>query len=660
MTIPPAQDVASHAEQLESINEAWLTSSTPSLVALASGSTHALLATNHAFEAFFGWKWGDPRTLLNLFHFEEGASLKAVTDEVLSSSKPLSVNACSVRISDPSGAYSAKVLMDFTYFPMRLTDGKTPGVLVHAKLSSSLASPLKSIDIALSVLPVSQAPSMDQEQLSLALEAVKMGVWEWNPISGVTAWNSQMYILVGIVGEAVEPTFDLFMGSVHPADRAFVGDSLGEIVAGKIDLTMEFRVIRADTGEERWLASHGRARFGLDGKAVVLHGVSYDITDRIRNEQRLRSINQRRAEFLAVLGHELRNPLAPLLYLGMAMETAAPGSIDTVKSGQLIKRQVKQLTRLVDDLLEVSRIEQGKIELHKELIAIDGTVASAVEAVTPVIRERQQRLKVTSAPGAMLEADPVRLTQVISNLLNNASKFTQEGGLIKVTVTQDSRAIRIVVSDNGPGIDESVIDTMFEPFTQGLITLDRANGGLGVGLSIVKKIVELHGGEVFVATSRSGSAFTLVLPLPDKLLQKKTKLPDSLAKAAADPIHLKFLVVEDNLDAALALADVLQVAGHEVVMAHDGEAALLMARRHSPDVILMDVGLPKLDGWSAAMSLRADDQFKDTIMIAMSGYCQPRDYERSLSSGFNLHLPKPADLNQVFNYLDSNRLQQPK
>ncbi len=651
----PSQPASSGSRQAE-IHEAWLTSSTPSLVALASGATHALLATNAAFEAFFGWRWGDPRTLLNLFHFEEGQDLSQMTDEVLRTGAPTSSNARSVRLADPSGVYSATVLMDFTCFLMSLSDGKTPAVLVHARLSSSarqVAVAPASVEPAPTFL---QVPSMDQDRLALALEAVKMGVWEWNPISGVAVWNSQMYLLVGIPVQSVEPTVAIFMSTVHPGDRAAMSSQLAECVAGKAELSIEFRVIRADTGEERWLASRGRTRFGADGKAVVLHGVSFDITERIRNEQRIRSINQRRAEFLAVLGHELRNPLAPLLYLATTMESSAPSTTDSVQTAQIIKRQVLQLTRLVDDLLEVSRIEQGKIELRRQRMAVEEAVRDAVDAVLPGIHQRRQQLKSQVASGLVLDADPTRMTQVISNLLNNASKFTQEGGQIEVNASAQGETVVIVVSDNGPGIEPSVLDTLFEPFTQGRITLDRGQGGLGVGLSIVKKIVELHGGTVRVATSDRGTAFTLVLPVPrpSTTAQGMSLASGLVAYPALKPT--KFLIVEDNLDAAQMLADYVQMFGHEVLVGHDGEEGVALARRHHPDVILMDIGLPKIDGWAAAAQLRAEPQFKDTVIIAMSGYCQPRDFQRSLDAGFDLHLSKPADLSEVFRYLENRQM----
>ncbi len=649
MSSDPPPDRASHDE----IREAWLTSSTPSLVALASGPTHALLATNAAFEAFFGWKWGDPRTLLNLFHFEPGQDLSRITDEVQRTQVPTSVNRCSVRLADPSGVYSARVLMDFTCFPMHLSDGKTPAVLVHARMSSAVeAMPAPRVP-GEPAPPVPQVPSMDQDRLALALEAVKMGVWEWNPISGITVWNSQMYVLVGIPVQSVEPTVTIFMGTVHPDDRDLMSRRLAECVAGKVEFTIEFRVIRADTGEERWLASRGRARFGADRKAVVLHGVSFDITERVRNEQRLRSINQRRAEFLAVLGHELRNPLARLLYLATTMESSAVSRAESIRAAQVIKRQVLQLTRLVDDLLEVSRMEQGKIELRKKRMVLEDAVKDAVEAVMPGVALRHQQLESRIESGLLLDADAARLTQVISNLLNNASKFTQEGGRIEVDASRVGDAVRIVVRDNGPGIEPGVLDTMFEPFTQGRITLDRAQGGLGIGLSIVKRIVEMHGGTVRVATSTQGTVFTLSLPAlaPEPDLREVA----TAASLAVTPAlkRLKFLIVEDNLDAARMLADYVQMFGHEVLVGHDGEEGMALARSHHPDVILMDIGLPKVDGWTAAARLRSDPQFKGTVMIAMSGYCQPSDYERSREAGFDLHLPKPADLSGIFRYLET-------
>jgi len=280
-----------------------------------------------------------------------------------------------------------------------------------------------------------------------------------------------------------------------------------------------------------------------------------------------------------------------------------------------------------------------------------------------VIKERHQVLALNISPGLLLEADSVRLTQVISNLLNNASKFTQEAGRIEVEASGDSETIRVVVRDNGPGIEPSVMDTMFEPFTQGQITLDRAQGGLGIGLSIVKKIVEMHGGTVGVSTSKHGSAFTVSLPRlihPSQAENPEPAQPGLFDPPAADTDpRLRFLIVEDNKDVAQMMAQFVRLVGHDVIVAHDGEEGVRLAREHRPDVILMDIGLPKLDGWAAAERLRADERFKETVMIAMSGYCQPSDHARSIQAGFNLHMPKPADLSEVFRYVAAYRLQGP-
>lgn len=500
--------------------------------------------------------------------------------------------------------------------------------------------------------PAGHARALDQERLQLALEAGHMGVWEWDLATGKSVWNTQLYQLIGVPVESTDPAAEVFMALVHPDDRVTLDAKLAHALAHKSDFSDEFRLMRADTGEQRWIAARGRVLCNAMGESVAMVGVNFDITDETHNQEKLKAVTRRRAEFLAMLGHELRNPLAPLTYVARMMESAASKGTPLIHLADIIRRQVGQLTRLVDDLLEVSRIELGKIDLNTEILPVATVIETTVETVMPEVNMRGQRLDVALPPDIVINGDRVRLAQVLINLLSNASKFTQEGGTIELDTQVHPQTVEITIRDNGPGIDDGLIALLFEPFTQGHTTLDRARDGLGLGLSIAKRLVELHGGSITLSTSSTGTAFTVSLPS----VSAPQDEPEVAGLSASHLAGLRFLVVEDNEDAAYLLAELLKLNGHQVLIANDGEAGLAVAHQERPDVILMDIGLPKLDGWSVAEKIRTTDSLKDTVMIAMSGYGQPSDRQRSLQAGFDLHLSKPADVDEVLRHLSTTHL----
>lgn len=497
----------------------------------------------------------------------------------------------------------------------------------------------------------------EKERMALALEAGNMGVWDWDLATGRSVWNDQMFVLTGLDPQRNLPGAEAFMALVHPDDVQGLNHAVAAALAGRTAFSADFRLFRADTGEERWIAGRGRAVCDASGETVAMLGVNFDITAETHKEAKLKGVAKRRAEFLAMLGHELRNPLAPLAYLGRKMETSPLSVAEQAQAAAVLKRQVLQLTRLVDDLLEVSRIELGKIDLQMQSVALEAVIAAAVEAVMPSIQERNQTLSQALVAGLCVRGDAARLTQVVTNLLSNASKYTPCGGALEIAVGQDGPDATIRLSDNGPGIEPDLLPLLFDPFTQGLRTLDRAQEGLGVGLSIVKRLVELHGGKVVVASSGQGATFTVTLPgLPAPHDGEAVQGEGRAASQAPDrPGQApRVLIVEDNRDAAAMLAEVLREEGYEVLLAEDGQEGLEMARALAPDAILMDIGLPELDGWSVARALRQEARCKDAVMVAMSGYSQPVDRERSREAGFDLHLAKPADLSQLLHFLALN------
>ena len=380
----------------------------------------------------------------------------------------------------------------------------------------------------------------------------------------------------------------------------------------------------------------------------------YELRRRLLEQEQtalvLLEAGRRKDEFLAMLAHELRNPLTPLrngVYL-LTSRGNDPAIAERVL--EMMKRGVDHIVRLVDDLLDVSRITQGKIQLRKEPVGVQDLVRRAVETIQPVVHFRNQELTVSlpSEPVG-LEGDPVRLTQVIGNLLQNATKYTPEGGHIWLTVEREGQEAVIKVRDNGVGIPRHMLAAVFDLFTQVDRSLDRSEGGLGLGLTLVQSLVKMHGGTVEARSAgpSQGSEFIVRLPalrLPDQ------ERPGSQVRERPQPTdspRLRVLVVDDSADIAQSLAMSLRIDGHIVEMAHDGPAALEALRMFGPDVALLDIGLPGMDGYELARRIRGDPQSAHLRLVALTGYGQEKDLRLSQEAGFDYHLVKPVDPEQL-------------
>ena len=368
--------------------------------------------------------------------------------------------------------------------------------------------------------------------------------------------------------------------------------------------------------------------------------------------EQLRQADRRKDEFLALLAHELRNPLAPVRNAVTIMRMKGSADPELAWCRDVIERQANQLTRLVDDLLDVSRITRGKIKLQTERLQLAAVIAGAVETSRPVIDSHRHELAVTlPAQPVVIQGDLTRLNQVVANLLNNAAKYQNERGRIELTVSREKNEAVISVRDQGVGIAPEMQAQIFELFSQGERTPDRAQGGLGIGLSLVRNLVEMHGGSVR-AVSRGlghGSEFQVRLPcLPEEPRALGVRAADPKAFPALEPCRI--LVVDDSKDAAESMARLLRLAGHEVLMAHDGQKALEIASRERPAIVLLDIGLPGMDGYEICRRLRQLD-LEGTRIIAVTGYGQDRDRQRSREAGFDAHTVKPVDPSELLGLL---------
>jgi PAS domain S-box-containing protein len=361
-------------------------------------------------------------------------------------------------------------------------------------------------------------------------------------------------------------------------------------------------------------------------------------------EESLREADRRKDEFLAMLAHELRNPLAPIRNALHVMKMAGTNSPAAEQSRQMMERQVRHLIRLVDDLLDVSRIMRGRIELRKEPVELAAILAHAVETAQPILDSRQQEL-VRSVPteSVWLDADPTRLAQVVGNLLHNAAKFSQKAGRVWLTSERRGEEAVVRVRDEGAGIPAALLPHLFELFVQGSSSLERSQGGLGIGLTVVRKLVELHGGKVTAHSDGPGNGSEFIVHLP--ILQGRPgQFEDgSPSDTVRQSTSRRVLVVDDNVDAAQSIATLLQLWGYEVRVAHSGQEALPTAETFQPEVVLLDIGLPGMDGYEIAQRLRAQTGFEETILIALTGYGQEGDRCRSKDAGFDHHVTKPVE-----------------
>ena len=375
------------------------------------------------------------------------------------------------------------------------------------------------------------------------------------------------------------------------------------------------------------------------------------------SEAQLRDANRRKDEFLATLAHELRNPLSPVRNAVQVLRLKGIASPEVTWASELIDRQVQAMSRLIDDLMDVSRINQGRIELRRERVDLASVLHDAVESARPLLDEFGHELVLKPhADNLLLDADATRLAQAFMNLLNNAAKYTDRGGRIEVLVREQADEVHVIVKDNGIGIDASRLDGVFEMFSQVETALSRSRGGLGIGLSLTQRLVEMHGGVVKASSAGlgKGSEFEVVLPLASARRDAPTSASEEpVAAEPSAPAGLRVLIADDNQDAAATLAMLLEVMGHEVQHVNDGESAVRAAAEFAPDVVLLDIGMPKLNGYEACRRIRAQAAGSAMTIVAVTGWGQPEDRRKSQEAGFDRHMVKPVDPADIAELLDA-------
>jgi PAS domain S-box-containing protein len=454
----------------------------------------------------------------------------------------------------------------------------------------------------------------------------------------------------------VNPAFERLTGLSR---EKVVGRLLGEVLPGDNSVWISAYGKVALTGEPIQFDSHaeGLGRhydvFAFCPRPRQFAVLFVDVTARKRSEERLAEADRRKSEFIALLSHELRNPLAPIRSALFLLDHADCDPERAGRARAVIERQVDHLARLVDDLLDVTRIGSGKIELRRTRVDLGALARRVCEDHRPLFERGgvALRCEVAHAP-VWVDADTTRLAQVIGNLVQNSAKFTHRGGTTWVAVAGREGHAELRVRDDGIGMEPGLLARLFEPFTQGDRTLARTSGGLGLGLALVKGLVDLHGGTVRAQSAGPGRGAQIVVELP---LANPGVAPEAPSAEAA-VAGLEIVVIEDNADAGETLVEVLRIEGHRAQLALDGRSGIALVRRVRPDVVLCDLGLPDLDGYEVARTLRAEPALARTMLFALSGYAQPEDRDRAAEAGFDAHLAKPAPVEELRRILELRRL----
>jgi signal transduction histidine kinase/ActR/RegA family two-component response regulator len=601
----------------------------PGFVAVLMGPKHVFEMVNEAYYQLVGHRDLIGRAVWEALPEVAGQGFEARLDEVYSTGVRWQARAVPIIVQRIRNGPSLQRYVDLVYEPYRDQYGTTIGIFAQG------------YDVS-DVVEAQAAKQESDERLRDGMDAAKMVVWDWDIGTGQLAYSENIERVLGCEpGRMAEVS-----AYVHPDDqkRLFAAHRAALGGAGSYEEVVRFT--RPDSGRQIWVDSRGKVKYDGNGVPVSVRGVTVDVTDRYQAELELREANRKKDEFLAMLAHELRNPLAPISTAAEMLRMTAADDNRVRKASEVISRQVKHMTSLVDDLLDVSRVTRGLVQLQTEVLDVNSLVAGAVEQSKPLIEGRGHVLTINTALSpANVKGDRTRLIQVIANLLNNAAKYTPQQGSIELSVRSSDDLVTIDVKDNGIGIENQLLPHVFDLFAQAERTPDRAQGGLGIGLALVKTMVSLHGGTVTANSVGRGAGSTFTIELPATTAKQEepytARRPDK--ESLSDrPLHI--MIVDDNVDAAESLAALMGARGHRVSVHSHPHQAIKEALDNAPQIFILDIGLPEMNGYELATRLRGEPSTAQAKFIALTGYGQPHDRVLSTAVGFDSHLVKPVDI----------------
>jgi PAS domain S-box-containing protein len=617
----------------------------PGFVAVLMGPKHVFEMVNEAYYQLVGHRELVGKALWEALPEVAGQGFEAFLNQVYATGESWSTRAMPITLQKQRGGPVLQRYIDLVYQPYKDQYGTTIGIFAQG------------YDVT-DAVEAQAAKRESDERLRDGMDAAKMVVWDWDVVTNAMEYSENMMHVLG----CTPTTMDSVGTFVHPHDRDRIAAAHRRALSGSGAYQEVVRFNRPDNGKQIWVDSRGKVQYDRDGHPVRIRGVTVDVTERYEAELELRETNRKKDDFLAMLAHELRNPLAPISTAAEMLRLTAASDVRTRKASEVISRQVKHMTTLVDDLLDVSRVTRGLVQLEAEYVDVKSAVASAVEQSRPLIEARRHNLTVkTDAPPAGVRGDRTRLVQVIVNLLNNAAKYTPQGGEVALTVHAASDMISVSITDNGMGIDGKLLPHVFDLFTQAERTSDRAQGGLGIGLALVKTLITLHGGTVKASSNGpgTGSTFTISLPAVELQLEK-----DTLARTGSGTAHplpaVSVMIVDDNIDAAESLAALLETQGHRVNVQSHPLVAIDAARANPPQLFILDIGLPEIDGYELARRLRTEPAVRDALFVALTGYGQPHDRVLSKAAGFDHHFVKPLDPEKLHSLLTAVDVETPR
>lgn len=617
----------------------------PTFLAILRGPDHVFERANSGYLEIIGHREVVGRKLADALPDAVAQGYLALLDEVYRTGKPFSASGAKYAAqASPDGPIDERYV-DFVYQPITDRDGSVSGILVQG------------VDVTARALS-DRALRLDRARLDYATRLSGVGFWYCDLPFAELEWDERVKDHFFFPPTA-RITIDDFYARIHEEDRRATRDAIDASIRNRTPYDIVYRTVHPTTEEVKWIRALGGTVYGTDGAPTHFDGVTVDVSAQRRDQQVMSKLNdqlleqdRRKDEFLATLAHELRNPLAPIRTAAKIITSPKLAPDQLQRAQAIIERQATHMALLLDDLLDVARITQGKLRLKKEQVELSDVLDAAIEAARPRLDEKNHHLTVKlPAEAISLEADPLRLAQILSNLLINAAKYSKPGSRIAVQATREGDMLSVSVKDDGLGLAPESIGGIFQMFSQIEDVEGRSEGGLGIGLSLVKGLAQLHGGtvEAHSAGLGHGSEFTVRLPV-----SAHESLSPRLANPAPVPLERRrILIADDNRDAAESLSLLLELAGHDVRVAHLGQTALSIAQTFHPDIALLDIGMPDLSGYEVARALRQERGPRDLQLIALTGWGQEEDRRRALDAGFDHHLTKPIDPDQLESLIGS-------